>query len=277
MAKVHNKKRNIGIIYEQMIKFICNRMIENDQESANKGINIIKESFKKGTQLNKEYKLFKALATTKDTSDNLATSIISEAKKACNQMFVSKKLESEKSQLIKKLNYTFGKGVIFKENIDNYRIYATIQTLLNEWRSEDSSFDLMTEYEIKLHNSLTEKVEIKEESNNTLLKVDSFTLKMMNEVFNKKYNSFLNETQKQLLECFINNDNELMKEKFSIIKENTKNKLDTYINDCNNQIISEKYSLVKKNIENLDSNIFDKENLQKFMTVSKLYEELLGE
>ena len=100
---------------------------------------------------------------------------------------------------------------------------------------------------------------------------------MMNEVFNKKYNSFLNETQKQLLECFINNDDELMKEKFSIIKENTKNKLDTYINDCNNQIISEKYSLVKKNIENLDSNIFDKENLQKFMTVSKLYEELLGE
>ena len=95
MAKVHNKKRNIGIIYEQMIKFICSRMLENDQETARKGVEIIKEKFKKGTQLNKEYTLFKALATTKNTTDNLAASIIGEAKKACNHMFDSKKLEIE--------------------------------------------------------------------------------------------------------------------------------------------------------------------------------------
>ena len=277
MAKVHNKKRNIGIIYEQMIKFICSRMLENDQETARKGVEIIKEKFKKGTQLNKEYTLFKALATTKNTTDNLAASIIGEAKKACNHMFDSKKLEIEKSQLIKALNHTFGKGVIFKENIENYRVYATIQTLLNEWRSDETSFDLMTEYEIKLHNSLTEKVEINVEEKKEAIKVDNFTLKIMNEVFNKRYDSALNQTQKDLLSCFINNDNELLREKFCILKENAKLKLDSYIKECDNKILSEKYNIVKSNIEKLEVDFYNKENLQKFMTVSKLYEELLGE
>ena len=82
MAKVHNKKRNIGIIYEQVIQYICNRLLENDEDVAKKGIAIIKESFKEGTQLNKEYRLFKALVTTKNVSDHLASSIINEAKKA---------------------------------------------------------------------------------------------------------------------------------------------------------------------------------------------------
>jgi len=279
MAKVHNKKRNIGIIYEQMIKFICNRMLENDQESAKKGVQIIKESFKKGTQLHKEYKLFKALATTKNTSDTLATNIINEAKKACNHMFDNYSLEKEKSILIKKLNYNFGKGTIFQENIDNYKVYATIQTLLNEWRTDESSFDLVTEYEIKLHNSLTEAANKTPEKDDLGMpeKVDSLTFKLMNEVFNKRYNNVLNESQQNLISAFIKSDDDLLKERFNKIKESSLIKLDTYIKSCDNTIILEKYKNVKRNIEALDVDSCDKKNLQKFLTVSKLYEELLGE
>lgn len=278
MAKVHNKKRNIGIIYEQIIKFICNRMLENDKDSAREGVKIIKESFRKGTQLNKEYRLFKALVTTKNTSDTLATNIINEAKKACNNMFDDYLLEKEKSLLIKKLNYSFGKGVIFKENIENYKDYATIQTLLNEWRNNNNSFDLVTEYEIKLHNSLTEKVEVNQNiEKNEMPKIDNLTFKLMNEVFNKRYNNVLNESQKNLISAYIKNDNELLSERFEKIKQSSLDKLDTYIINCNNKIVLEKYKNVKKNIESLSSNSFEKSNLQKFLTVSKLYEELLGE
>ena len=49
MAKVHNKKRNIGIIYEQVIQYICNRLLEKDEDVAKNGISIIKESFKEAT------------------------------------------------------------------------------------------------------------------------------------------------------------------------------------------------------------------------------------
>ena len=96
MAKTHNKKRNIGIIYEQIIQFICKKVMESDEVSSEKAVEIIKENFAKGTQLNKEYKLFKALAKTKNISSPLANSIIFEAKKACNNMFDGKKLEREK-------------------------------------------------------------------------------------------------------------------------------------------------------------------------------------
>lgn len=277
MAKTHNKKRNIGIIYEQIIQFICKKIMENDEVSSEKAISIIKEHFTSGTQLNKEYKLFKALAKTKNISGTLANSIIFEAKKACNHMFDNNKLEREKSVLIKELNYSFGKGEIFKENIEEYRIYATIQTLLNEWRNPQSaSFDLTTKYEIKLHESLIEKVDlIKEEKN--LPKVDNLTFKLMNNIFEKKYNNVLNEAQNNLLKYYANNENEKLIESFQALKESTVNYLNDYIKNSDNKILLEKYKIVKENIIKTSEEDISKNNLQRYLTIAKLKEELLGE
>ena len=96
-------------------------------------------------------------------------------------------------------------------------------------------------------------------------------------VFNKRYNNVLNESQQNLISAFIKSDNDLLKERFNKIKESSLIKLDTYIKSCDNTIILEKYKNVKRNIESLDVDSCDKKNLQKFLTVSKLYEELLGE
>ena len=141
MPRSHNKKRNVGIIYEQIINFVCGRLLEEDKKSAENAVSIVKSHFRPNSQLYKEYKLFKALATTHNVNDQLASSIINEAKKACNKMFNNESLEKEKSSLIRDLNYAFGKGVIFEEKVSNYRTYATIQTLLNEWRNNSNNFD----------------------------------------------------------------------------------------------------------------------------------------
>ena len=277
MAKTHNKKRNIGIIYEQIIQFICKKIMENDKNSSEKAVNIIKEHFSEGTQLSKEYKLFNALAKTKNVSSPLANSIIFEAKKACNYMFDNEKLEREKSVLIKELNYSFGKGTIFKENIKDYRIYATIQTLLNEWRNpQKASFDLTTKYEIKLHESLIEKKELLEE-NKKLPKVDKLTFNLMNNLFKKKYNNLLNEDQNKILHHYANNEDNMLLENFSYLKNTTLNKLNDYIEKCSNKILIEKYIKVKENIKDVSSENITKENLQKYLTIAKLKEELEGE
>ena len=81
MGKLHNKKRNVGIIYEQIITFICSQTIEGNNKDAKIAAAILKEHFALNTQLNKEYKLFKALAETRGISESLGTSIINEAKK----------------------------------------------------------------------------------------------------------------------------------------------------------------------------------------------------
>ena len=181
MSKQHNKKRNIGIIYEQIIGFVCESLINENKNDAEKSINIIKNNFNINSQLYKEYKLFKALSGTFGVTDQLATMIITEAKGASNNMFDNDKLEKEKSRLIKELNYSFGKGEIFNKNVKNYRVYATIQTLLNEWRNNSKNFDKVAEYEIVLHNSLTDNRET--ENISKPIKVDSLTYKLMNEIF----------------------------------------------------------------------------------------------
>ena len=276
MAKVHNKKRNIGIIYEQIIQFVCKKIMENDEVTSEKAIKIIKEHFADGTQLNKEYKLFKALSDTKNVSSPLANSIIFEAKKACNNMFDGKKLEREKSKLIKNLNYSFGKGVIFKESIKNYRTYATIQTLLNEWRDpQNASFDLTTKYEIKLHESLTEKVESLNESKK-IQKVDGLTYNLMNNIFEEKYSNLLNESQSKLLKCYAKNDEETLIESFIVLKEETLDYLNDYIDSCDNKVLLEKYKTVKQNILNVSTENTSRDNLQRYLTIAKLKEELLG-
>ena len=78
MARSHNKKRNVGIIYEQIINYVCNKLMNKEKDKAEVAIKIIKNNFKKDTQLYKEYKLFKALASTHNVSDHLASSIITE-------------------------------------------------------------------------------------------------------------------------------------------------------------------------------------------------------
>ena len=274
MAKSHNKKRNVGIIYEQIINYVCSNLMDKNEEKAETAIKIIKNNFKKDSQLYKEYKLFKALATTHNVSGQLASSIIAEAKKACNHMFDNNKLEKEKSVLIKELNYNLGKDVIFKQKVKNYRTYATIQTLLNEWRNGSSNFDKVTEYEIKLHESLTQKEIINDSAPR---KFDSLTYKLMNEMFDKKYNSKLNQIQQEIISAFINENNNKLKEKFTALKSSCNALFENYMNECNNNVLVEKKEAVFNKLSNLNENDFSKANLEKFLTLAKLKEELMGE
>jgi len=275
MNRVHNKKRNIGIIYDQIINFTCSSIIEENNNQAKNALNINKKHFKNSKQLKKEYKLFKALATTTGVSDQLAYSIISEAKKACNELFDSEELEREKSLLIKDLNYNFGRGKIFEQKISNYRIYATIQTLLNEWRSQNHNFDLSTEYEIKLHNHLTSDKKLNEIKR--IPKVDKLTYKLMKEMFDKKYKQALTEDQQKLITLYVNDEDDKLIESFKTIKTDSINSINNYFNNCNNAILKEKKKAVIKNITSLSVENTEKTNIEKYLTVLKLRDELIGE
>jgi hypothetical protein len=219
--------------------------------------------------------LFKALASTKNVSGHLASSIISEAKKACNHMFDNDVLEKEKSSLIRDLNHSIGKGVIFEEKVKSYRTYATIQTLLNEWRKTSSDFDKVTEYEIKLHESLTSKQIITETK--VMPKVDKLTYKLMKEMFNKKYNDKLNETQREIISAYIKDDESLLESKYLALKSSSKILLEEYIKKCSNSILLEKQNNIFSKLKRLDEKDMTKENMQKFLTLAKLKEELIGE
>ena len=138
---------------------------------------------------------------------------VSEAKSACRHHFNQEDLDLEKSKLIKELNYSFGKGKLFETKVNNYTMYATIQTLLNEWREKDNpDFSSITEYEIKLNKWLTRKEEnIIEESD--YKNIDKVTFKIMNNKFNEKY-SFSVRVYDFLSEDFGNGSKVLKQSKY---------------------------------------------------------------
>ena len=53
MSKTHNKKRNVGIIYEQLVRKVSESLVEGDMDRANLVLDILKKNFRKGTELNK--------------------------------------------------------------------------------------------------------------------------------------------------------------------------------------------------------------------------------
>ena len=275
MNRSHNKKRNIGIIYDQIINFACLNILEENNDVAEKSLKIIKKHFKENSQLYKEYKLFKALATTNNISDQLASDIIREAKIACNNMFNNEILEKEKSFLIKDLNYSFGKGKIFEQKVSNYRIYATIQTLLNEWRKNSNNFDLVTEYEIKLHENLTKKEVLTE--NKKIQSVDSLTYNLMREMFSKKYDPLLDNDQKNIIRLFISDSDEELTNTLSETKVECLNKINQYFKQCDNNILLEKKNTVLNKINSLSYEDISKQNIEKFLTIIKLKNEILGD
>lgn len=277
----HNKKRNVGIIYEQLINHMCNCVVENNEDNVKQINRVIKEHFKKNTQLFRELKFFNALIKTRNIDSNLATNIINEAKKACQYHFSNEDLEMEKSNLIKDLNYSFGKGNIFESKINNYKILATVQTLLNEWRKgRNSDFEICTEYEKQLHEWMTTKEpEIITEK---LIPghVDELTFRLMNERFNKKYENILSEQQKKIIKLFIeiNSSNKLeLQQEFENIKESSKKMLKEYKSKCNNSILLENYSIVENRINSVDCADTSEESMKKFLTLCKLNEELKDE
>ena len=62
MSKTHNKKRNVGIIYEQLVRKVSEALVEGDMKRADLVLQVIKNNFSQDTELYKEFRLFNALA-----------------------------------------------------------------------------------------------------------------------------------------------------------------------------------------------------------------------
>ena len=198
----HNKKRNVGIIYELFLRHIGSLVINNDKKSVEKATKIIERRFKKGTELYKEFRIFNALINSSISSEKLACDLITESKiqaKNINQ----KKLQREKSFLIKEINHSLNDKKFYYRSIPNYRQYANLQNLINEWNSgENSNLKSSVEKEQKILNWLLrektnkDKVKITENS-----EANNLVVGLMTEKFNEKYSNF-SSSQKEIIQNY---------------------------------------------------------------------------
>ncbi len=82
MAK-HNKKRNVGLLHEKLVRRASEHLVEGDKKRADLNIGILEHCFRENTELHKEFRLFNALVHTKVPNRDLARQIISESRSAC--------------------------------------------------------------------------------------------------------------------------------------------------------------------------------------------------
>lgn len=281
MSKTHNKKRNTALLYEFLIRTISSALVENDKRKSSVALKILRRYFKPGTQLYKEFRIFNALIKTTVSSDSVATSILKEARTAI-EVLDYEALDKEKSLLIRNINHVIKDENFYDQPVAEYRLYASIQTLFNEWRKPVGSTDIVSlaNYENQLREWLiTEK---KKEDHTLIDETPGTTrllMKVMMKKLNEKYASSLNDDQREIIKAYAfstaNEDQTTIKKKLEEVRHGLLEAIDSYMTQKqDNTFVINKLQNTKSKILSESFDAVDDDTVSKFMLYSNLRHEL---
>lgn len=280
-SKSHNKKRNSILLYEFLVSSISKSLVEDDKRKSSAALKILKRHFKKGTSLYKEFRLLNSLIKTSVTSPQVASRILKEAKDAAIKLDTAE-LDREKSLLIRNINHSINNdNSFYDQHINEYRMCATIQQLINEWQSEDSDITKIAEYEDQLvHWLLSQKKNVSE---HTISEESSGTSRLlmavMSKKLNEKYSNVLNEQQKNIIKAYaltsMSSDTNQIAQRLEEVRSDLSASIDSYIEQIKDlphlksKLVETKQELMSENFEKIDDAL-----ITKFMIYSKLNLEL---
>jgi len=287
MSKNHNKKRNIGIIFEQLMQYSIHALLEKRYTDATTAKEIIAESFCENSELLKEFKLFNALTKTRGLMPEIAMRILEESHKG-SKGWDSHKLLHEKSILIKKINHRLKDENFYTRKVAHYRQYATIQTLLNDWRAKgNKNLERIARYENIVMEHLTTQSkksgELSRKDGQLNMNPDNLVVKILREKFNAKYDRILNENQADIIREYAfstaetASQRDIFKKKLLEIKVECLEKLSQFECICENAVVGAKITTVKQKIEALEEPVEVDDNfVSRILTLSALTKELTG-
>jgi len=279
MTVKHNKKRNVGIIYELLVQHVTNCIIEGKKSDARKATKIIEKRFAKNTELYKEFRLFHALSNSTVTDTHIVASILSEAKRAARNIDQAK-LNKEKSALIRDINYTLNKQDFFYQNVSNYRTLGSIQIAINEWREDAPDIGVLIEFEKKIGEHL-----LSEKTSHTIDKMqqevdasnsDKLVFKLMTEKINQKYAN-LSKEEREIISHYVfygQEDRNYLKSYLNEKRNNVIRLLEDFEDTESNNILIEKVDRVRSSIVALNNEEINDNSIVKFLTITKLINEL---
>ena len=283
MAKTHNKKRNVGVIYELISSEIARSIVEKNNKKLDTCIKLVKKHFKEGSELYKEFRLFNALNSTSGLSDNVASSVIKESKAACRQ-YNQQKLDREKSRLIREINYTLKpqNNRFYDQGVRDYKKLATIQCLLDHWRG-NKPLDIKTSalYEQKITNSLiSDPPEAKDQA--VIGESNNLIVNLMTKKVNEKYSDKFDDNQKNIIKTYIYESSDPNKlEKLRVMINQVKNSaislLENYKKLEDNKYIQERIDSVENQIMNESFDNFNDVTIEKALILCNLKRELESE
>jgi hypothetical protein len=275
----HNKKRNVGLVYELLARYLAEAIIAGDDVKVKKAKLLASKHFNKSTDICKELKLFRALHETK-LPDKSTAVVLVEKVKSITRLQSQKRLDLEKTALLTEINSELGSN-FFDTMVEDYKTYAIIQVLLNSWRStelfENISETVILEERLLEHLQADKKkpeLDLQEVASS---EVNGLVLKIMAEKINHKFGSTLNETQKRMIQYYgVSDKDKLLKEMLSlkdrvlvqINKAVTSSEYDTVVKDKLNQtkeLLTGKYGI---------PDVCNQEVISYYLGMSKLEMEL---
>lgn len=271
MIVKHNKKRNVALIYEQLIRYISRSLIEGEKEKAKIATQILNKHFQSGTELYKEFRLFNAMVRAEIDDEYTAQRILEEARKSAKD-HDRKLLEEEKGKLISAINKKINDVNFFNIKVPEYRNLAIVQGLLNSWRSNSSSIQEIVEGEKKVIKILQEKKNIEplfKASN-----VNNLSVKILKEKVTKKLSENLNPSQLKIVSLYTKEKFEDLVPLLREVKEDSLEKLKLLKEKSKNSVLLEKIDPVFGVINFLNESDVSGENISRFLVISKLVEEL---
>ncbi len=275
MKVKHNKKRNVGLLFAQLSQLVSESLVNGKIQEAKKVLRIMKKHFAPGSELFREFRLFRAMMVTSVPADSLASSIISEAKVASKRID-SKLLTQQKSALIKDINYKLAESNFYNRRVGDYKTYATIQTLLSEWRSGEPDIMVVSRFETELHGHLLKEKGLDELSELKTENVNHLVVNIMHSKIEEKFAASLSDEQLDLLReyIFANGDSDRVQNKLCEVKDITLNALTKFNSSCENKILVGQINEVKERMSSLDSSKVDDDSISKYLTLMKLKDEL---
>ena len=250
MSKGHNKKRNVGLVYEQIVRQASVAATEKRVDDAKEYVDLAKKYFSKNSELAKEFKLFNAILETSGVSERVATRVLELARESAAMIDIER-LGHEKGSLINEANRVFGRGELFNTRVENFRALATVQSLLNEWRNPGTlSPAVVAKYERQLVNFMMMSPQPKQAGASH--DVDPLAVKMFHKRFDEHYQDKLTPSQKKFLNdvTFLNSDQ--VHEIISETKSRVLDMLDDRNSQETNNLLREQYERVRSNIAMLD-------------------------
>jgi len=191
----HNKKRNTAFLYESLVKELTKAVVYQQENKKKIILNMIKESFHKGSPLNEDLRLYRSILENKDKmTKDFSDRFLIETKKDYDSMD-RKSVFNAQTKLINQINKQLGTNV-FANFVPNYKEIATVGSWFQGTKSSAKN-RLIIETKVKqiLTPSKKEEKEMKH--------IDNLTYKTFVGKFNDTYKNTLQENQKNLLTNYI--------------------------------------------------------------------------
>lgn len=204
----HSKYKNTGLLFELLVRQIATDTMSNINSPA---IKTLKKYFV-NTELGKEYKIYEQLSNFKNLTEVKSELVISSLLEA-SQKLDRVEVKKQRYNLIKEIKKSYDVEKFFKAKVNNYKIYAALNNLIENQNNKDiTPEDTINNKITLLEHLIKEPIKTKED---TLMEeykeypkdVKMLTHRIMLEKFNEKYDNFSPDQKEILKEIVTSIDN----------------------------------------------------------------------